>query len=114
MNEGGSWPPSAGGLRFYGFTVKVWWGGAQVVAASSSPMKWEWCGFKYFWLWGSSDRQGALSAVLSSSSSSGRMWLSRPVWRLLIRNQQRRRHGLKVEDEGYLKDEMFCTVHCFF
>jgi hypothetical protein len=31
--------PSAGGLRFSGFKVKVWWDGARVVAAASSPIK---------------------------------------------------------------------------
>jgi hypothetical protein len=42
----------------------------------------------FVWLWGSSDRQGASSVVLPSSSSSGRMWSSWPIRRLPVRNQQ--------------------------
>jgi hypothetical protein len=42
MEECGSQTPSAGGIRFFGFRVKVWWGGAQVVAAMSSPIKSPW------------------------------------------------------------------------
>jgi hypothetical protein len=33
----------------------------------------------FVWLWGSSDRQGASSVVLPSSSSSGRMWFKNMV-----------------------------------
>jgi hypothetical protein len=77
----------------------------------------------FAWLWGSSDRQGALSAVLPSSSSPGQMWSSGPVRRLPVRNQQRQpdseRSGSggapltrsKVEDEGLLKD--FVVIFVF-
>jgi hypothetical protein len=37
--QGGSRSPSAGGLRFFGFRVKVWCGGAQMAVVSSSPVK---------------------------------------------------------------------------
>jgi hypothetical protein len=36
---GGSRSPSMGGLRFLGFRVKVWCGGAQMAAVASSPIK---------------------------------------------------------------------------
>jgi hypothetical protein len=39
MEEGWIYPPSEGGLRIFGFRVKVWWGGTQVVAAASYPIK---------------------------------------------------------------------------
>jgi hypothetical protein len=88
----------------------------------------------FFWLWGSSDRQGASSAVHPSSSSLGRMWLSGPFgdFPSAINNVRmamggaaataRHQHGLKVEDEGHHKDfdvifvfvEVFCTIQVFF
>jgi hypothetical protein len=85
----------------------------------------------FFWLWGSSDRQGALSAIHYFSSSLGRLWLFsdfpsasnnvRPVMGGAAAATHRR-HGLKVEDEEHLKDfdiifvfdVVFYTVCCFF
>jgi hypothetical protein len=61
MEECGSRNPSAGGLHFFGFRVKVSGGDAQVAAVASSPIKfpgfsfismvtlrslWEWCGLQ--------------------------------------------------------------------
>jgi hypothetical protein len=85
----------------------------------------------FVWLWGYSDRQGASSVVLPSSSSLGRSGLFDPFGdfpsatnnvRPTLGGAVRRRHGLEVEDEGLLKDlivifvflGVLCTVRCFF
>jgi hypothetical protein len=83
----------------------------------------------FFWLWGSSDCQGASLVVHPSFSFLGQMWPYSPARRLFVCNQQHQAGfgrsgnggtlliGLEVEGEGHLKDfdviffvEVFCTV----
>jgi hypothetical protein len=83
----------------------------------------------FVWPWGSSDHQGASSAVLwdicglfdpfgdfSSATNNVRSTQGGAA------EAARRQHGLEVEDEGLLKDliviftflGVLCTVRCFF
>jgi hypothetical protein len=88
----------------------------------------------FVWLWGSSDRQGASSAVLPSSSSCDGCGLLDPFGDFPSATNNitptqggatataHRQHGLKVADEGLLKDpvvifvflRVFYTIRCFF
>jgi hypothetical protein len=84
----------------------------------------------FVWLWGSSDRQEASSAVLLLRLRGGCGLLDPfddfPSATNNVRPTQggaaRHRHGLEVEDEGLLKNfvvifvflGVLCTVRCFF